>query len=181
MLYLCVCYLQPERSSRGNIAQEFYDHLLSQVYLYSSYNPVLICGDFNGRIGNSQDRTDSICTLPDRCYIDSVKNAFGVFLLEFLNDSNCSLLNGRGDSTKDNFTYVSPIGKSVVDYMITPHASFTKFYDFEVKLVSDLLIDHNIEVHPNSRVPDHSVLQCSFDYSEYRNYSSPQVAKNANL
>ncbi|CAG2245226.1 unnamed protein product [Mytilus edulis] len=61
--------------------------------------------------------------------------------------------------------------------MITPHASLTKFYDFEVKLVSDLLIDHNIEVHPNSRVPDHSVLQCSFDYSEYRNYTSPQVAK----
>ncbi|CAG2194034.1 unnamed protein product [Mytilus edulis] len=177
MLYLCVCYLQPERSSRGNIAQEFYDHLLSQVYLYSSHNPVLICGDFNGRIGNSQDLTDSIGTLPERCYIDSVKNAFGVFLLEFLNDSNCSMLNGRGDSSKDNFTYVSPIGKSVVDYMITPHASLTKFYDFEVKLVSDLLIDHNIEVHPNSRVPDHSVLQCSFDYSEYRNYTSPQVAK----
>ena len=61
--------------------------------------------------------------------------------------------------------------------MITPHASFTKFYDFEVKLVSDLLIDYNIEVHPNSRVPDHSVLQCSFDYSEYRNYTSPHVAK----
>ena len=165
VIRICICYLQPERSSRGNISQEFYDHLLSQMYLYSTGDPILICGDFNGRIVDEKYLIDSINHLPTRHNIDTQRNAFGDHLLDFLKDSNCCVLNGRGSSIKDNFTYVSIMGRSVVDYMITPYADLKKFSDFEVLLMNDLLLKYNIDLHPNSRIPDHSVLTCTFCYS----------------
>lgn len=166
-LYLCVCYLQPERSSRGNIAQEFYDCLLSQMYLYSTGCPIFICGDFNGRVGNLQDFNDSLDYLPKRIPIDETRNAFGDYLLDFLKDSNCCMLNGRGDYSKDNFTFVSPIGKSVVDYMIVPYTVLPNVCNFEVKLISSLIIENGVQLSTNARLPDHSILTCSFRISEY--------------
>ena len=54
-MLLCVCYLPPEGSSTGNNAQEFYDSLLAQLYMYSDGKPVLISGDVNARTGTKQD------------------------------------------------------------------------------------------------------------------------------
>lgn len=175
VLDFSVCYLQPERSSRGNISQEFYEHLLSQLYLYNTGNPIFICCDFNGRIGDSQDFNDSLDNLPKRQYVDEQKNMFGEHLLDFLSDANCFMLNGRGDPSKDNFTYVSTKGKFVVDYMIIPYSDSDKYNNFEVKLISDLLIDYDIDVYSDSRVPDHSVLTCTFKYCEYENNSELQT------
>lgn len=59
-LCFCVCYLQPKQSSRGNLAQDFYDSLLSQKYLYCNGNLIFICGDFNGRLGLLKDFDDMI-------------------------------------------------------------------------------------------------------------------------
>ena len=59
-LLLCVCYLPSEGSSRGNVSQEFYDCLVSQLYLYYDGNPAVILGDYNGRIGMKGD-----CYVPD--------------------------------------------------------------------------------------------------------------------
>ncbi|VDI21972.1 Hypothetical predicted protein [Mytilus galloprovincialis] len=165
--YFCVCYLQPERSCRGNIAQEFYDSLLSQIYLYSTGVPIFLCGDFNGRSGLQQDFDDTLDMVLPRQPIDETKNAFGDYLLDFLRDAKCCMLNGRGQKNKDNFTYVSPQGMSVVDYMIVPYGELTKVSNFEVQLVSDLVIDYNIQLSSNVRLPDHSILTCVIHFSEY--------------
>ncbi|CAG2186536.1 unnamed protein product [Mytilus edulis] len=85
--YFCVCYLQPERSCRGNIAQEFYDSLLSQIYLYSTGVPIFLCGDFNGRSGLQQDFDDTLDMVLPRQPIDETKNAFGDYLPDFLRDA----------------------------------------------------------------------------------------------
>ena len=54
-LMLCACYLPPVGSSRGNTAQEFYDTLLTQTYMYYDGSQLYYLGDFNGRIGNKDD------------------------------------------------------------------------------------------------------------------------------
>ncbi|VDI52860.1 Hypothetical predicted protein, partial [Mytilus galloprovincialis] len=67
----------PERSSRGNIAQDFYDSLLSQIFLYSNDVPIFLCGDFNGRVGSIQDFDDMMDLVPERKWVDDTRNAFG--------------------------------------------------------------------------------------------------------
>ena len=52
---ICIAYLIPESSSRGNVVQEFYDILLSQVYTFYDENPMVIMGDLKGRFGDRQD------------------------------------------------------------------------------------------------------------------------------
>ena len=73
------------------------------------------------------------------------------------------------------------MGRSVVDYMITPYADFKKFSDFEVLLINDLLLKYNIDLHPNSRIPDHSVLTCTFCYSEYDSIRNTTSTHNNNF
>ena len=87
-ILLCVAYLPPENSSRGNSAQEFYDTLLTQVYsLYTcSDDVILIGGDFNSRIGNKQDYCASLDHIKDRNSVDTGNNKFGSYFLDFLKD-----------------------------------------------------------------------------------------------
>lgn len=99
---ICIAYLTPEGSSRGNIAQEFYDMLLSQVYLLYDENPMVIIGDLNRRIGGKQDFNPLIDVggIPKQCVINNNVNRYGDYLLEFLSDSKTCVLNGRFDQTK---------------------------------------------------------------------------------
>ncbi|CAG2193097.1 unnamed protein product [Mytilus edulis] len=169
ILYFCVCYLQPERSSRGNLAQDFYDSLLSQMYLYSNGNPIFICGDFNGRVGSLKDFDDMIDCIPERKIVDEIKKSFGEHLINFLKDTKCCMLNGRGENVKNNFTYVSNLRKSVVDYMIVPYNELAQYKNIEIKLISDIILQNNIPLTPSISIPDHSVLMCSVQLSSMRN------------
>ena len=163
-IYICVVYLIPEGSSRGNIAQEFYDMLLSQVYMYYEENPLVIMGDLNGRIGDAQDFNAHIDNgdIRKRDSIDHVKNRYGDYLVDFLGDSKMCTLNGRFDQDKDNYTYVTPRGKSVVDYMIMPHTHFNIIQNFEVVLVSEAIDKYGIDFGSAS-IPDHSIIRCNIN------------------
>ena len=91
VIYLCVCYLPPDGSSRHNDGEQFYRDLMSQVYLYQNRGRILICGDFNSRIGNESDFIEGVDNIILRDCIDSVSNKYGDFLLDFLIDCNlCS-------------------------------------------------------------------------------------------
>ena len=111
---LCVCYLPPEGSSRGDNAQEFYDSLLTQVYMYHDGNPMVISGDLNGRLGSKADYDGALdgVTIPPRIVIDTTCNKYGDYLVDFLVDSRYCVVNGRGDKSCDNYTSVSKKGKS---------------------------------------------------------------------
>ena len=52
---VCVFYIPPESSSRGDCSQEGFDLLASQMFEYSCGRQVLVCGDFNARCGNLID------------------------------------------------------------------------------------------------------------------------------
>ena len=103
------------------------------MYLYSDSSKLFICGDFNSRIGDMQDYDGQIDTIPKHQSLDSAKNKFVEYLIDFLKDTKCCVLNGRGDSSKDNITFLSPIGRSVVDYAVTPHSELNSFSNFTVK------------------------------------------------
>jgi len=86
---------------------------------------IILCGDFNARTGNKSiidvnlnemlsDVTDEL-----RCSDDSTVNEFGQSLLSLCLALELTILNGFID--KDNserYTYVSPNGSSVIDYII---------------------------------------------------------------
>ncbi|VDI44476.1 Hypothetical predicted protein, partial [Mytilus galloprovincialis] len=180
VIHLCVCYLQPERSSRGNIAQEYYDVLLSQIYLYSGCSNLFVCDDFNGRIGNLQDFDDNIDFIPEKSSIDDVRNAFGNYFLDFIKDAKLCVLNGRLEKDSDNYTYVSKTGKSVVDYIAVPYADLNKYSKFKVQLISDILLLYDITPAAKATIPDHSILSCSLSINDYTsNYS--ENGKDSNV
>ena len=167
---LCSCYLPPERSSRGNVSQEFYDALLADMYLMMGDNsPILLCGDFNARIG---DKTDFIPTLEDikhRKPLDTCSNSHGDCLVEFLKDSCCCVLNGRFDPANDNFTCVSHRGRSVVDYIIGSYSTFVNITDFRVYSMTEVIDKLGITdtISDRSKPSDHSMLVCALDMSPY--------------
>ena len=77
------CYLPPERSSRGRTSDTVFAHLISLLYLYEEQSDILlVCGDFNGRIGSGDDCINGVDKLPQRKVIDNVRNAQGD---EFIN------------------------------------------------------------------------------------------------
>ena len=89
----------PEGSSIENNIENFFDSLLGTLYFLYDEAPMIIFDDhqrdFNGRI----------CTLQDT-QIDITCNQHGKRLLNFLNDSNCCVLNGRASPELDNYTSV---------------------------------------------------------------------------
>ena len=167
-LLLCVVYLPPANSSRGDSAQQCYDALTSQIYTYySDESELIICGDFNGRIGDLQDWNTDDSTLPPRKAIDSTHNVFGECLVDFLRDLGLCVVNGRVTPTDDNYTCVSNRGRSVVDYFITPVSAINKFVRCSTSLITDISEQFDL-VPPSRNFPDHSLLSCEFALSEFK-------------
>ena len=109
--HFCVCYLPPEGSTRTGITHvsEFFECLLTQIYMYRDCAVYNICGDFNGRCGYEPDFIEGVDTVPERDVLDKKRNGHGSQLLDFLVTSACCMLNGRVGSV-DNIgaTTVSP-------------------------------------------------------------------------
>ena len=166
-LVVCVCYIPPCGSSRGNVAQELYEHLLTNVYMYYDCSvPCIITGDFNARIGNLQEFNEGIESLKKRVCIDDIKKNYEDFL-DFLNDSRFCVLNGRFEIENDNFTSVSSKGCAVVDYICVPYDLLQQVSHFCVITVKDLITGLNFQAGEISALPDHSILISKIDLSPY--------------
>ena len=149
----CVCYLPPNSTSRGDSSLEFFESLGNQYLLFSNLGPVCICGDFNARCGDRQDISDVEACIPQRQVLDHTANSHGLQLLDFLRSCmDLCMLNGRG---KDNFTYVSSLGCSEVDYSLVSKEDYNLFSSFEVTTVRDLEVPLD---YYNTPASDHSVL-----------------------
>jgi len=161
-LCTCVCYLPPSNSSRQTDVCNFYDTLLTNIYISESDGPMFICGDFNSRIGDLDDFICGVDDLPEREIIDFSSNSYGDKLLEFLVESNMCVLNGRNTS-KNDYTSISTKGCAVVDYCIIPHYNLDCFIDLMVTRSNELVHSlHNIVGTIPASVPDHSVLTWTF-------------------
>ena len=56
---IVVCYLPPANSSRGDMSDEFFDHLKSDIFTLQGSGVYCICGDFNTRCGSLSDVNSS--------------------------------------------------------------------------------------------------------------------------
>ena len=177
-IIMCVCYLPPEGSSRGNSAQEFYDRQLTQLYTICDGNPTIICGDYNGRIGHKTDcNIDEIpiAGVP----IDNTCNKFGDHLLDFIHDASLCLLNDRFNANNDNFTCISSRGSLVVDYLMTPRSQFRHVNDFIVTTVTEALDRYGITPNTQVKLPDHSLVSCHLSTSQNDEFEEYIVAKQS--
>jgi len=80
--FVCVvfsCYLPPENSIWGRNADVFFSHLTSQVYMYQEADLISIGGDFNARLGSSQDYVTGVDDINNRVILDNVKSVQIVF------------------------------------------------------------------------------------------------------
>jgi exonuclease III len=163
------CYLSPDNSVWGRDPTTYFAHLMSQLYFHSDADAIFICGDLNGRIGNSLDYVTDIDDISVRENIDNVKSGHGDAILEFVKDGKLAVVNGRIDPHNDNFTFVSPRGKSVVDYFITPHDCLTYCDAFQVDLTSDLINKMSAVsmLSDVCKAPDHSLLTLTIRFTQY--------------
>lgn len=153
-LYLCVCYLPPENTTRIIDSEEFFNRLMESVYTYQNQGNICIVGDFNARLGDTADYIEGADNISPRVNIDDGDNKHGNQLVNFLIDTNMCVLNGRLGT--DNFTHISHRGRSVVDYVLVPHEQLQFYTDFNVKTMSDTMDELNLRGY--DCVPDHSIL-----------------------
>ena len=163
------CYLPPENSVWGRDSDKFFSHLTSELYTYSYADCIIICGDLNARTGCSQDIIPEIdFEIAPRFNLDETVNSHGKSLIDFLKATKFSIINGRITPNKDNFTYITTKGKSVVDYFLSSHDSLQFCKEFEVMPSSYLVEKFGLHTVPGScKIPDHSlmILKCKFSYA----------------
>ena len=179
---LCVCYLPPSNSSRGDISLEVFNNLRLQVSKYQDSGLLCICGDFNARIGSLVDTdietvSDSV---PNREILDTAPpNTHGKELIEFLRDVGMVILNGRGSSTNDSFTFIGTNGSSVVDYCLIPIEQWHLFGPFSV--ISPLDVSHRFHIPVDCSLPDHSILLWSVKFDSSPTFNKSQNSYSPNL
>ena len=103
-LLIYACYLSPECSPHGRDAIGFFSHLLSQIYLNEDVDNIVLCGDFNARIGALKDYITEVDNLPVRNVIDESVNQHGHSLVDFLHESKFCVMNGRVSNENDAYT-----------------------------------------------------------------------------
>ena len=99
--------------------------ILEMTEIYDDCS-VLLCGDINARTGTINTTVDNNLFDMRSCVLDNTRssadetiNDFGKSLLDLCVAFNLTILNGCVDSRNScNYTYVSPIGCSVIDYCI---------------------------------------------------------------
>ena len=106
--------------------------------MYCKGSLFFLCGDFNARVSNLEDFILGIDKIPERYGIDFKCNKYGEQLCDFLINSNCCILNGRGYKN-NGFTFVNTQGTSVVDYCLIPYDRLDKYHNFEVSSFSDMI------------------------------------------
>ena len=178
---VCVAYLPPSNSSRGDKSLEFVNIMRMLVLKLHSFDNFMICGDFNARCSDKPDtqmldQCDNI--IPTRLSIDhSPVNSHGRTILEFMIDCDLCMLNGRFGENSNKYTCVSTKGASVVDYVFVPTKHFKMFDTFNIDYVSDLISQNQVDV---VKFPsDHSVLSGSFCLQASHN-ATPNRNKSVN-
>ena len=165
-LVIFAVYLPPENSPWGRCSEDIFAHLSNELYQLEDVDDVIICGDFNARIGELSDIDPDIDSLvPRRRRIDTQVNSHGHAFIDFLIENKMCILNGR--SADDAFTCVSPRGGSVIDYVCVPHDTLPKCKNFRVISNVDLVDRHSLYeyIGPRSKLPDHNLLIFDFTTS----------------
>ncbi|CAC5360420.1 unnamed protein product [Mytilus coruscus] len=125
--------------------------------MYQNIGKLYICGDFNSRCRDAQDFIEGVdnVIVEIREIVDIISNRNGDLLIEFLIDCNMCMVNGQIGS--QDFTHIKCTGKSVVDYVLTPHEQLNDIINFKVNIMSDLVTELSLVRYES--IPDHSLLE----------------------
>jgi hypothetical protein len=123
------CYLLHESSLWRHDASSFL-HLLMQIYIQHTIDAIILCGDFNARIGNLPDFDKNLDTVPPTLCIDFTQNQHAKSFIKFLNACKFCVLNGRFDNESNKYTYKSTKGNSVVHSVCVPHDAYKECLNF---------------------------------------------------
>ncbi len=160
---LSVCYLPPEGSTFH--VNDFYETLLSQIYIYQNEEVFFVCRDFNSRNSDTPDFIEGMDDVPERETVDFTQNMYGDRLIDLLLSSNCCVLNGRKDvCSNTDYTSISVKGLAVVDYCLVPHVALPYFSNFKVHRSRQLFNEAGCVafIDPSHSLPDHSMLTLNF-------------------
>ena len=188
-LYICLCYVIPDESSRQALNESnVFDRLLDSVLFIenkvdTNYN-LLICGDINARTSNKPDFvTDDdsvhIDVLPDDYTPDTIMHRWsedvghvnnnGLLLLDFCKQTGLRIMNGRVGQDREigRYTFVGNRGSSLVDYVLGSQEMFNLIKSFEVQ-------------EPNI-LSDHCIVNFSFEFGSCQNREVSQTILIASL
>lgn len=78
---------------------------------------------------------------------------------------------------KEDFTFISTSGKSVVNFIAVPYT----YLNFEVYFVSDIFGEFEIQpaAVATTSIHDHSVLTCEISLSDYMQYTKQTYNENS--
>ena len=96
----------------------------------------------------------------NRDVVDFTKNCYGDIFLEFLKDVKFAVTNGRITKEYYDFTYISPRGKSVIDYILTNVDDLDKCINCKVISITSVLQSDGLydSLALNCHALDHSVV-----------------------
>ena len=147
-IYICTVYIPPQNSSREiRIDTDHFERLQEKIYKFAGLGKVLLCGDFNARIGSLDDfiddsffenETEIPVTIGKRCSKDGHVNSYGKSLVDLCIGNSLFALNGRtkGDLI-GQFTCHTYNGASVVDYVIASYDLQASIINFTVDNVNE--------------------------------------------
>ena len=172
-MLICSCYLPAENSPWGRDSESLFAYMLNFIYTKDAEH-VLICGDFNSRIGSLNDVIDNIDCVRKRADIDFHVNQHGRSMIEFLQQARFCVLNGRFCTNENDFTCKTTRWCSVVDYMLVPHSNLDLYKQFKVISCNDLIEQFDLFhlLHDKSKIPDHNILSVLFTFKHKCNYES---------
>ena len=75
---LCIGYLPPDFSTKAVNRDAFFNDLSKKVYEYQSEGEIIICGDFNARLGSESDYIEGVDVVKPRMVIDTTTNSYCV-------------------------------------------------------------------------------------------------------
>ena len=175
-------YLSPDTYKYGQDAESFFNQASVIWQDLGDCDLILGGGDVNARTKDLIDFVPEVDghIIPARKNLDNKKNAHADSFITFLKDNRSVILNGRITPEYDNYTFVSPRGSSVPDYLFCPVDNLLNCVEMKVHLITDI-IDRFGLLPPNS-LPDHSLLSAKFvtSYFDMKNYVHPaKVVQNA--
>ena len=96
-LLLFGCYIPPEHSSKDRVSHDVFSYLRCKIYGdIIDMNHIVICGDINARTGRLSDCIRKLdVSIPERNVIYDIRNTQGKEFVEFLQEMNMCVLNGR--------------------------------------------------------------------------------------
>ena len=138
-IVLVSAYVRPISQTRSHV--DFANDLVAltdDIECWQQRNTVVVCGDFNARIGRQGAESSTNSVVPP--FGEITRDAQGAALVDLMNTTGLfSLANRIGPETE--YTCIRTQGRSVVDYLMGP-ANFLKFTTSVTHYIVDDDSDH---------------------------------------